>query len=1121
MAEQAASLFLPASLPLGCTASIGGVSLEYRAALIVPPARILQTGEINSTVASSSSFTNDGTRFGNAVLLLLGGNDTLRLGIPRWAEPISLAPALNHSFITSTELVGATLGPSNPGITAAPAINETRAGSVNSIESLQLPISLSPPLSPLSKDAVSIHMPQASILRALCGMATHTPAGAAPSPPPSSTVIPIDCELQLTWTLRLQLNVSSNGHDNAEGDSSASSSKLPPQLFHTQHCPPDCAGFNSGGLVTFVDPCSGYHMGPECRDHETAHAAGCAFGTPTGGTCRRCPEHAACPGGSRAWPGPGFWTPHEAAGTLYPCAPPATTRCRGWSIAARSSACGVGYDPSVPLCGACASGFFLRDGVCTPCTAIQGPQQQPPLVALACLLGAVLGIFGVLAAALTRAFHVTRLPTTRKLGVRIAVEVTVWLLSTLQVLIQLTRTASPGLPFWLRSVFSYVQALESDITGLLPAGCHGDSPFSYTNTVCSLELSFTVLFATLGVLRLRRDCRVRSASQASSVPRPLSGPGRPAIPNNGLLAWLQFLSSTFAVLVYGPALAKSGDALRCVTVMRPVVSARGLTLLPAHVWELDTRILCYEGDHAITAGLAWLTLVIAGLGLPMLLFVMASLHLRAVLPSLKGPIEDGNALKDEKDASHKSFRLSVESFPKRGNRVPSRRKTCCAIFRTLPEEQHQPLRQYRAWSVLYGYGQPWVRPSSVALTMCVTALSSGLPPNEYPLARAISLGFLLVAAAVICVWPSVTLDHQWSSWKRWPRGLTYAASAGLVALQCVLAMADHQATAVVTVLSWVVVVCVASLPLVLVASLVAWLTSMVSCRAFWCCCCGPRRLVAKTGNSKGLAAMLAFTMSFASETMVRKLVRHAGQASVVTAMASAQPAASLRALQASVRRARKSAGSGSRSTGSTSLKEGKVASGPPLHPHATGPENTRLMPFRKPNIAAPTVRKRVEAVTSAVSPLSLDDLPWDTATQNPLCHKPGRLHTDSRGAFMAVNPLRTALQRATVSQNQAAKEEASGAGANPGVNPKDVAPEEEEGTPDSRAPGSTSTRLRFGGTRGGALRYDLGNHRGARDSNAIYSQLVRRKVGDAVAQSLKSYAKDIATRSNKARKPRP
>ena len=805
--------------------------------------------------------------------------------------------------------------------------------------------------------------------------------------------------------------------------------------------------------------------------------------------------------------------------------------------------------PLCPLCGACVLGYFSRDGVCTSCTTIQGPQHQSPLGTLAFLLIGVLGVFGVLVVVLTRAFRVTRLPTTRSLGVRIAAEVTVWFLSTLQVFIQLTRTASPGLSPWLRRVFSYVQALESDVTGVLPAGCSGGSPFLYTQAVCSLALAFTVLFAILGVLRLRRDCKMRATLRAHSLPRQPPGPGRAR--NKGPVSWLQFLSSVAAVLLYGPALAKSWDTLCCVTVMRPVATAAGVTLLPARVWELDTRLLCYEGDHAIAAGLAWPTLVLVGLGLPLLLFVAASLNLRAVLPYLQSVKDVAKGGKDAKAPFHSIPSLpftdrTVGAYASSRKNQLSCHEACCAMFRTLPEEQHQPLRQYRAWAVIYGYGQPWVRPASVTLTLCVTALSSALPPEEFPLARAVFLGVLLVAAAVACVWPSITLDHQWSAWKRWPRALSYATSAGLVALQCVIALSKLQATTgtAVIVLSWAVVTCVASLPLVLVASLVAWLTSMLSCRAFWCCCCGSRCLGAgvRAGSRRGLFAMLAFTMSFGSETPVLQLVRHAGASSVVTAMVSPRPASSLQALQASIRMA------GQVSIGGTSsLEEGNALPDPAVHPRSGG--SSSLASSRELAAAAHVVEEHVSTVATAASLVSktpkLDDLHWDTATQNPLYNQSVQFHPHSRGVFTAVNPLRLALQGAGANPNklgaaayeqtgtclllrskqeekEAASAERAGARAVQGFPSEDVTlepqgEEEVEGIPNAGTPGSRWMRFRFGA----ASRRPHGHPRKVRDSNAIYSQLVRRKVGDVVAKSLKSYAKDIATRSNRVRKEGP
>ena len=115
---------------------------------------------------------------------------------------------------------------------------------------------------------------------------------------------------------------------------------------------------------------SGIYTNPgtgACANASDPAAAACAYGA--GDSCVACPANALCPGGFRAWPARGYWSPAEASATVVPCAiPGAADRCLGWSSALGAVQCGSGYLQGSYLCGACERGFFLSgDGTCGAC----------------------------------------------------------------------------------------------------------------------------------------------------------------------------------------------------------------------------------------------------------------------------------------------------------------------------------------------------------------------------------------------------------------------------------------------------------------------------------------------------------------------------------------------------------------------------------------------------------------------------------------------------------------------------------------------------------------------------------------------------------------------------------
>ena len=900
-------------------------------------------------------------------------------------------------------------------------------------------------------------------LRQLQGLNKTTPA--SPS---------IVCSFQLVWTLRIIMEYHTQNSSHPPSSTSVDLYPLAP-LHHTQSCPPDCLEMGSGGLVTFVRECPGFFLGPECNDPSTAAEAGCAFGAPP--FCRTCPQNAACPGGFRAWPAAGYWTPDEVAGVALRCAAPAEARCTGWSISQRQSTCGAGYHPSAPMCGSCLPGYYLQDGACLSCAS--APSQAYGggnlILPITVVLGAVLVFYLLIVVIFSRAFRVIALPVSKSIGYRLAAEVTLWLVSTLQILIQLARAPSPGIPEWLRDGFSFMQALEVDFSGISPAGCSSNnSPFIMTQLFTASCVAGTGGFFILSCLHLRvqqnKKGEFHDTSDRSSLGlRPIWGV-------------LQFVLSVLAVTLYGPALAKGLEAVNCIEIQHTIWKAPSVGgELQAETerllaWASDTSVRCYQDEHLMVAVLAWISLLIAGIGLPLSLWCLGSRHLNRFLrargygTSVRSPLGTPDQARPERK---------------------TRRSCCCcqrSVFcRTLPEEIHAPLRLQRPWSVIYGYGQPWLRPTSIAITFMTSLLSSLLPADSHPIPRGLVLGLLMLAVAAVFVWPSVTLDYHWSGWKRWPRAFAYIASTGLVALQCALALSNHVATPIVTALSWFVALAAVMLPVSVIASLLVWLTHMVSCVAFWrcygCCCCIPNG----GKRNKGLSSILAFTLSLDTENAVRELVRRSGRKSVILAMGSANPSSALRSVHA--------------------------ASAFAMH--------TPSNPYEKDS------RCESEPSADAFHPMETNleqkedhDIFLSSSKTNPfyginshhLTHGPRR--SSRRSTVVHSNPLIGPLQFSA----QLTKK--------PAFDILPPAPQQghEEDFWD-RCPSSGLPKVSPYQHQGGKQRYPStergassvfsndGQHRfhhSRRSSNAVFKQLLKREVGHGISKSLRAYARNIA-----------
>lgn len=311
---------------------------------------------------------------------------------------------------------------------------------------------------------------------------------------------------------------------------------LTPEAGPAAALPSEASGFATAGLF-YTSQCVGWAPvdSGACSNASSPEllSGQCAFGG--GDACRMCPRingapAAVCPGGFRAWPLPGFFTPAESSGVVSPCAPP-SSRCLGWDAATGSVRCAPGYRPYSAGCLSCADGFYpANDASCTACPAGSGELPRPsrfrhcvlsllllPFVAAAChrsnhlyvflaltlfilchaagfaAIARAIGLFvGAALSVLLLILGLTWLIAKAMRGEIIggfaqAADLCAWIVATLQVLSSVGRTASVGLPPLVGRLFAGLAALEFDNVAL-PSACWRVYPFASEVTICTAVL---------------------------------------------------------------------------------------------------------------------------------------------------------------------------------------------------------------------------------------------------------------------------------------------------------------------------------------------------------------------------------------------------------------------------------------------------------------------------------------------------------------------------------------------------------------------------------------------------------------------------------------------------------
>jgi len=256
-----------------------------------------------------------------------------------------------------------------------------------------------------------------------------------------------------------------------------------------------------GGFF-YVEQCVGYPdvSSGVCLDAGHPLAPTCAFGAAD--DCKVCPRGALCPGGYRARPLPGHWSPGESFDTVIACFPPARARCLGWSELNGTSLCGVGYRQGSPACSACDPGYFPdTTGACTQCPS--GDRALAVVIPILIFLGALAGLVAVM---LVAVYGITKaIGGSTAGGARRVLGFAIWVWVALQTIIQVGRAASTGLPSYLATVYGAVSTLQFNGITVHPACISGAIPFQTEYTQFGVIL---ILMAALVMLQVnyRRYC---------------------------------------------------------------------------------------------------------------------------------------------------------------------------------------------------------------------------------------------------------------------------------------------------------------------------------------------------------------------------------------------------------------------------------------------------------------------------------------------------------------------------------------------------------------------------------------------------------------------------------------
>eukprot|EP00698_Gefionella_okellyi_P009013 TRINITY_DN225_c0_g2_i5.p1 TRINITY_DN225_c0_g2~~TRINITY_DN225_c0_g2_i5.p1 ORF type:complete len:1943 (-),score=426.69 TRINITY_DN225_c0_g2_i5:3476-9304(-) len=294
--------------------------------------------------------------------------------------------------------------------------------------------------------------------------------------------------------------------------------------------------------------------------------------------CTSCPTGGLCPGGYRIWPLPGYWTPNEFSGVVFPCIP--SVAC----IGGRGSECAIGYMGN--YCGTCSDGFYRDNAnLCSGCAS------QLTVAILLLIQFSFIALFVILAAVLNDSLSDVAFAVANMRGL--------WLVTN-----DLTDA-----PEWAKYVLSILSLFAADLNFSQP-GCSGVSTFSQlwgVNVgVCFLAIAVLLVIVFLkykwqhrGFVRYMSDYKEipSSANKDSNIvdgttATAVEATTTPSRVDTELASYTKAALIrasrcvfAFMMFIFGVLVVKAFEGVNCISV------GGSLRLSDS----LDTQ--CFTGDH--------------------------------------------------------------------------------------------------------------------------------------------------------------------------------------------------------------------------------------------------------------------------------------------------------------------------------------------------------------------------------------------------------------------------------------------------------------------------------------------------------------------------------------------
>lgn len=451
--------------------------------------------------------------------------------------------------------------------------------------------------------------------------------------------------------------------------------------------------FGAFGGVTYTVACTGalYENVPSidvCLNSSDPLSRRCPFGGAE--QCSDCPPCALCPGGFRALPLSGCWSASERSAAVVSCAYP-SSRCLGFNATTGSVQCGQGYAQGSSLCGTCADGYFENDrtGACDACPPrIDAWTALRPLVLFIGVLAAIGFTMGIVIVAMT-----LRHGGTVKGGLRRTMAFTIACIGVLQLVIQVGQAAQPGLPLLLFRLYELLALLQ--LKGItLPPACLSTPPFLQEIIEMGVAMGLIIALSAL-FINYRRICGCSACGsgregRAKAVTVTVAGktPAKSAKADAGAVqlscclrsgALCDRLKPTLRrivfmgmVVLYATVSNAVFNTLSCTSVHVTVsaylsaLDGDGSTLVKqlgkdesslgplcldpdclvqnplysrvvqVSVVQSSPGFVCYEGPHRPAALLAWITLAVFVVGLPLSTLLLVRRRIAQIMQ--RGPL---------------------------------------------------------------------------------------------------------------------------------------------------------------------------------------------------------------------------------------------------------------------------------------------------------------------------------------------------------------------------------------------------------------------------------------------------------------------------------------------------